>query len=283
MTRIDLLMWTYNSQATLEESLSSIERALPENRICHKIIVDGGSSDDTEKIARHHGWDFYATRPGIPVQANFGLKMVDTDFYASFEHDIILTPSWMSRIEVLVRQQTVAVAQGIRLSKGVPSLEALDRWSNLHGRYSYSIDNNMYRTDAIRKMGGYPLECPMTTDGLLRKRVLDQGMKWVIDPGCISWHLRAGFPDYLKHVIQHIQNANFLWEPEGSRLLSARLLKIFLTSPLTGQKIAGKMHTPSLVFDYPLLRFVLLVTMSVLAREKEIVVMPRLSDEALRI
>ncbi len=283
MAKIDLLMWTYNSQATLDESLSSIKGALPEDRVCHRIIVDGGSFDDTEKIARRHGWDFYVTRPSIPVQANLGLRMVDTAFYASFEHDIILSPSWMSRIERLMNLKDVVVAQGVRLSKGVPSLEALDRWAYLRRRYSYSIDNNMYRTDAIRKLGGYPLNCPMTTDGFLRKRVLAHGMKWLIDPGCISWHLRAGFPDYLRHVIQHIQNANFLWEPEGSRLLTTKLLKIFLTSPITGRKIASKMHTPSVIFDYPLLRFVLLVTMSMVATEKEIIVTPRLGDESLLV
>jgi glycosyltransferase involved in cell wall biosynthesis len=283
MAKIDLLMWTYNSQATLEESLSSIEGALPEDRVCHRIIVDGGSSDATEKIARRHCWDFYVTHPSIPVQANFGLRMVDTDFYASFEHDIVLSPSWMPRIERLMNLRDVAVAQGIRLSKGVPSLEALDRWSYFRGRYSYSMDNNMYRTESIRKLGGYPLDCPMTTDGFLRRKVLAQGMRWIIDPGCISWHLRAGFPEYLRHVIQHLQNANFLWEPEGSRLSTIRLLKIFLTSPYTGQKIASKMHTPSIIVDYPLLRFVLLVAMSIVAREKEIIVAPRLRDESLRV
>src|SRR6266849_2808326 len=156
MTRIDLVMWTFNSEATLDESLSSIDKAIPYDRICHKIIVDGGSSDGTEKIARGHGWDFYVTRPGIPVQANFGLALVDTDSYASFEHDIVLSSNWLRRIEKLLGPDDVVVAQGIRLSKGVRSLEALDRWSYSRQEWFYSLDNTMYKTDAIRKLGGYP-------------------------------------------------------------------------------------------------------------------------------
>lgn len=262
--------------------MSSIERALPENRICHRIMVDGGSSDTTEKVARRHGWDFYVTSPGIPVQANFGLGLVDTETYASFEHDIVLTPNWLSRIERLLSPCDVAVAQGIRLSKGVPSLEALDRWSHSLGRRFYSIDNDMYKTDVIRKLGGYPLDCPMSADGFLRRKVLANGMRWVTDTGCISWHLRSSFPDYLRHIIRQIQRANFLWESEALLPLTARRLRILLTSPVISARIAGKSHTPSLVFEYPLLRYVVLVTTSVLAGQKKIVVVPALSDETLR-
>src|SRR3989442_7056236 len=183
-------MWTYNSQATLDESLSSIDRAIPPDRICHKIMVDGGSSDNTEKIARRHGWGFFVTGQGIAVQANAGLRLVDTNQYASFEHDIILSRSWLPRIAKLLSPSDVAVAQGIRISKGVPSLEALDRWSYPHQPWFYSFDNTMYKTEAIRRIGGYPLECPMTTDGFLRRRVLANGLKWLTDTGCISRHIR---------------------------------------------------------------------------------------------
>ncbi len=283
MKELDLVMWTYNSQATLEESLSSIDRAIPHDRICHRIMVDGHSSDSTEKIARRHGWEFYETRPGIPLQANFGLKLVDTDNFASFEHDIVLSPSWLSRIEKLLGADDVVVAQGVRLSKGVPSLEALDRWSYSRQRLFYSLDNTLYKTEAIRDLGGYPLDCPMTADGLLRRKVLSQGLRWVTDTGCISWHLRSSFPDYLRHVVRHFQRTNFFWESEQTSSLAAKLLRIFFTSPVVGARIASKSHTPSLLLDYPLLRYVIFVTMSVLVKEKKLVLIPGVADEALLV
>ena len=276
-------MWTYNSQATLDESLSSIDRAIPSGRICHKIIVDGGSSDITGDIGKRHGWELYETRSGIPIQANYGLKLVDTDKYASFEHDVVLSPSWLLRIEKLLDPDDVVVAQGIRLSKGVPSLEALDRWSYSRQSWFYSLDNTMYKTDAIRKLGGYPLDCPMTADGLLRRKVLAEGLKWVTDTGCVSQHLRSTFPDYLRHVIHHFQRTNFFWEPEETRSLTAKLLRIFITSPVVGARIAGKSHTPSLLLDYPVLRYVILVTMSMLVKEKKLLIIPRVADKTLLV
>jgi glycosyltransferase involved in cell wall biosynthesis len=282
MRKLDLLMWTYNSASTLDECLSSIEKALPHDRICHKTIVDGGSRDTTENIARKHGWDFHVTWPGIPLQANFGLRLVDTDRYASFEHDVVLTPFWLERIERLMSPKDVAVAQGIRLSKGSRSLEALDRSSYSRWKWFYSLDNTMYKTDVIRRLNGYPVECPMSSDGLLRRVILNNGLKWITDTGCVSWHLRPSFWDYLRHIIGQIQKTNFLWEAKEVRHLTPKLVKIFLTSPVTGARIAGRSHTPSLLIDYPLLRYVLLVTMSVLAGEKEIITVPMPIDETLR-
>ncbi len=283
--KFDVAMWTYNSESTLEQSLSSIEQAIPNSRICHRIMVDGGSSDGTEKIAREHGWDFYESSPGIPVQANFALRLVDTSIYASFEHDIVLTSSWLSRIEKQLSPPHVGVAQGVRLSKGCRPLESLERWSYNHGRLAigfYSIDNNLYKTDIIKKVGGYPIDCPMTADGLLRRNVLAYGKQWVTDPNCVSWHLRSSFPKYISHVIRHIQSAKYLWQPENTQHLTAKLLRIFITSPVVGTRIATETFTPSLLFDYPLLRYVLLVTTSVLAGEKQVIVIPGLTDEALK-
>ena len=248
-------------------------------------MVDGGSSDDTEKIGRKHGWDFYESSPGIPVQANFALKLVDTRIYASFEHDIVLTSSWLSRIEKQLSSPHVAVAQGVRLSKGSKPLDSLERWSYDHGRLAigfYSIDNNLYKTDIIRKIGGYPIDCPMTADGLLRRKILAYGMQWVTDPECVSWHLRSSFPKYMRHVIKHIQRAKYLWQPAKTQHLTAKLLRIFITSPVVGTRIAAETCTPSLLFDYPLLRYVLLVTTSVLAGGKQVIVIPGLTDEALK-
>ena len=283
--KFDVVMWTYESESTLEQSLSSIENALPNSRICHKTVVDGGSTDGTEKIVRRHGWDFFSTTAGIPVQANLALRLVDTETYASFEHDIVLAQNWLPKIEALLSPRDVAVAQGVRLSKGSRPLDSLEEWSYRHGKIGkefYSIDNTMYKTDIIRGIGGYPNDCPMTVDGFLRQRILARGMRWLTDPGCVSWHLRSGFPKYLQHVIRHLQNSTFLWLPEEPHHLTVDLARRFFTSPAVATRIANETHTPSILLDYPLLRYVLLVTMSILARGKQIISMPELADEALK-
>src|SRR2546427_8753917 len=159
-------MWTLNSARTLEKSLSSIAEAIPENSICHKIMVDGGSKDNTVELGIRFGWEVLRSDSGIWRQANYALNRVDSEFYASFEHDILLANNWLPRVENAVTRENVAVAQGIRLFTGSGTLAAMDRWNfEDHTRSApyASLDNNLCNTEVIRRVGdtlllGDPLE-----------------------------------------------------------------------------------------------------------------------------
>jgi glycosyltransferase involved in cell wall biosynthesis len=55
-SEVDVLIVTYNSARTLKKCLKSIKEAVPYNRI---IVGDGGSNDDTVKIAESEGAEVY--------------------------------------------------------------------------------------------------------------------------------------------------------------------------------------------------------------------------------
>ncbi len=259
-TKIDLVMWTYNSSAILRDCLQSIERAIPKDNICHKIMVDGGSRDNTENIATELGWDFHTSKKGIPNQANYALGKVDTELFASFEHDILLARDWFPRMMKAIREAGVAVAQGIRLNTGSRSLEAIDRWMYDRARIAvwyYSLDNNLCRTESIKKVGGYPFDCRYSVDGLLRNNVFRNGEKWLVDRGCISQHLRPGMTSHLKHLVRVFSESNVLWEVVPERRYQKMIT--LLGGPIRGAQIAGETHTPSVFVAYPLMRYVKLV------------------------
>src|SRR6266571_9007143 len=69
LRNVDLVMWTFNSGRTLEESLRSIDRAIPASRVCHRIMVDGGSRDNTVDLGIQHGWEVFRSDRGIWRQA----------------------------------------------------------------------------------------------------------------------------------------------------------------------------------------------------------------------
>lgn len=99
MKKIDLVMWTLNSEKTLAVALSSINVAIPDRYVNQKIIVDGNSEYDTKEIGKAFGWQVITTNDrGIGKQANIALDLVETEVFASFEHDIILNPSWFTFI-----------------------------------------------------------------------------------------------------------------------------------------------------------------------------------------
>jgi glycosyltransferase involved in cell wall biosynthesis len=261
-------MWSYNSSSTLEGCLRSISEAIPDRNVCHRIMVDGGSKDRTKEIAEKFGWDFYTPKTrGIPHQANLALEKVDTEIYASFEHDIILAKDWFPRMTKLIGGPNVAVAQGMRLTRGSKPLEAIDRWMFERDRIAkwyYSIDNNLYRTELIREVGGYPYDCRYSVDGLLRDKVFKHGMKWLVDNDCWSSHLRTSYGSYLRHLVRVFRESNVLWDVATERQ-HQKLVTLF-GSPIRGAQIAGETKTPSVFIAYPLMRYVKLMA-STFSRE----------------
>jgi len=239
--KIDLVIWTFNSQRTLDQSLRSIEAAIPAQETCHKIAVDGGSQDGTKEILSNHGWEVFGAPRGIPHQANRALSLVDSDYYASFEHDILLNPSWLWRMKQLISKPRAAVAQGIRIFQGSRVFEAIEKYQLLTGRFPrwfYSLDNNLYNTRIIREIGGYPRICPVSTDGVLRQAVLKAGYSWLTDFSCMSYHLRRGYWHQLKHHIEGYMYRRFFdWYGPGSETFPKFLKGVFF-SPVPGALIA---------------------------------------------
>jgi hypothetical protein len=54
-TRIDLVMWTFNSAKTLPSTLRSIEKTVPRERVNQKILIDGHREDETREVGKNFG------------------------------------------------------------------------------------------------------------------------------------------------------------------------------------------------------------------------------------
>lgn len=223
--KIDLVTWTYNSAKTLDKCLASIDQALLQENICHKIAVDGGSNDETLDVLRKYGWEVEdAPKKGIPYQANRALGLVDREFFASFEHDIILSPDWFRRTsKVAGSDKTVGAVQGIRLYTGSKTMKAIEEWqyrANLMPVWVYSIDNTLFRTEAVKRAGGFSDECMASSDGILRRAMFKLGYKWITDRTLVSGHYRRNFFEHFNHQIRAYELARYFWtyNPESGRL-----------------------------------------------------------------
>jgi len=256
-TMLDLVMWTLNGEETLEESLSSIEKSVPEDQICHRFIIDGGSIDATTLVARQHGWSVLPGPRGIARQGNLALSLVDTAVYASFEQDIIISANWFQKVSRLISEPGVAVAQGIRVAKGSATLAAMDRENLLRTMRwgpSVSIDNTMYKTNVVRDVGGYrAFKERKGTDALLHEKIHAAGYKWAIDTTCISGHLRPSLAYHLRHCLRSYQLV--LWQHEST----GDHLRLCATSLVRGGMMASKYHDPQVFLGYPLFRWVALL------------------------
>lgn len=221
--KIDIVMWTYNSARALEKSLPSIENAINSENVCHKIAVDGGSVDESRTILDRYGWTVKAAkRKGIPHQANEALAMVDTQFFAAFEHDIILNPKWFERTSRMMgADDRTGAAQGLRLFVGSKTMEAIEEWMYRTKRipmWSFSIDNTLFRTEAVKQAGGFSVEDPASADTILRKNLFRLGYRWLTDNALLSGHYRKNFLEQFKHQMKSLELARYYWSssPENS-------------------------------------------------------------------
>jgi glycosyltransferase involved in cell wall biosynthesis len=259
--KVDLVMWAKNGADYLPVVMKQIDLVIPPENVCHKILVDDRSTDETVKIAKDFNWTVYSNPSGgIPSGANEALRHVDCDFFVSLEQDIVLSKKWWDVISRYMDDPEVGCAQGIRFSSR-RALRILDEWQYGDSRRKtplVSIDNNMFRTKVIRALGGFPTSCPYCTDSILRNKIrIETSYKWVIDYKLVSFHLR----DALRSSIEH----NYKWvgmctktpycSKAGEQPSTFNTLRVSLTSPLRALHLAVKRNCPELIWVYPLLRY----------------------------
>lgn len=264
--KVDLVMWTLNGERTLARVLNRINQVVPEEVVNQRFIVDDGSLDETRKIAVACGWRVISNEgKGISDGANTALKHVETDFFCSFEQDLLLSDKWWITIPQLLTEHVVA-ASGIRLPNHPLALIKLQEFATERYRretehktsfvYGKTLDNTIYNTKVLREIGGFP-NVPFNpgVDNLLAKRVFDMGYSWKVAFNVSSIHLRKSLWDEFKHyywygsVQRELQCA---LAEKGEKLSSVFLRTMF--SPLRGLEVAIRQHCWQIAVIYPLIR-----------------------------
>lgn len=258
--RIDLAMWAKNGAKFLPAVLKRIDEVIPKENMGRKIFIDDHSTDESVKIARGFNWDVFPnTKGGIGNGANQALSMVTTDFFASFEQDILLNRDWLDRVLPIIECPKVAVAQGWRYSTnqalldlevGVPSVIFPQ----------YSIDNTLFRTSAVRSVGGFPTYVKYCVDGVLRSLLIRSGWEWVTDLSLISIHMK---PFSLVHYARDAEKkgrdyaiaSNLFLEEERRKMTLPYLTYAFARSPLIAMGLSVIKRNPLLAWYFPLEKF----------------------------
>lgn len=251
--KIDLVMWTKNGESTLTECLQSIEKAIPPASVNQKIVIDAHSIDKTRAICERFGWTVYnAETVGIPYQANQALGKVTTEFFASFEQDIIVNHDWFRRIMKHFENQEVAVAQGVRLASH-PTLKKIEEYALQREDIGYSsLDNTVYRTKVIRKIGGFSPKHLTSLDRVLQDAVRSKSYSWIVDKTIISKHIRKSLWKALKHDYEIALFSSYL---DCRNIIN--ILRLYY-SPIRALEISVKKKCPEALFVYPVKRFLVL-------------------------
>ncbi|MFB3888948.1 MAG: glycosyltransferase family 2 protein [Candidatus Bathyarchaeia archaeon] len=265
--KIDLVMWTRNGAKTLPHVLKRIGQVVPSEHVASRIIVDDGSTDQTREIAQRFGWRVVQNRgSGISDGANTALDLVTTEWFASFEQDVLLSADWWPKIPSLLSRPEVAVASGLRFPSQPVGLMKLEEYqAERYSRggteldaetYGKTLDNTVYKTSVLRRLGGFPNPpVPAGIDTALNHMLKRSNLKWMVDYSVRSLHIREGFREELRHYFWYAQCVDVLSQIQTGKPYPLRnLYRRTLLSPARGLQIALKQKAPQIIYVYPLVR-----------------------------
>jgi hypothetical protein len=217
---------------------------------------------------------------GISDNANTALKHVESEFFVSFEQDLLLARDWWSKIPKALENPKVAAASGMRFAdkpRGVRALQLyvakkyrgeaqLESW--LRGRemaaftLGKTLDNTIYRTAAVRAVDGFPkLASSSGVDTILAYELDQRGYQWFVDYNVQSVHLRGGLLQELNHQYWYAKQLPEMWRKisaathkQAPPVTKFGVVYRFAMSPFTGLFMAYKTREPTLAYVHPLIR-----------------------------
>jgi hypothetical protein len=267
-TKVDLVMWAKNGASFLPWVLKQIDKVIPSENVSSKIFVDDQSTDMSAKIGKDFNWVVYPNPAGgISSGANEALRHVKSSRFISIEQDVVLAKDWWGKIpQVLEKNNNVAIVSGVRIPDKPASLRKIEEYTtdryeretlfNPAYRYGKTIDNTLYRTEVLKKTGGFPrLKINAGVDGALVKQINNAGYSWSVDFSVRSIHLRKGVLGEMRHGYWYGSESAALEKTlnEQSNVVISTFTKAAF-SPFRAINIASKKKCWQILYLYPLLR-----------------------------
>lgn len=154
---ISLIIPTLNEARALPQTLACVTR---QNRADEIIVADGGSSDDTERIARNAGArvQFISAPRGRGPQMNAGARLARGDWLLFLHADTLLPPGALAAIEALPPAVEAgcfhqAFSHDHRLLRTVSRLH---NWRCQRTRIMYCDQAMFVRRGVFDALGGFP-------------------------------------------------------------------------------------------------------------------------------
>ncbi len=181
MERIDYIIPTWNSGATLELTLRSIERFGYPNRI---IIVDRSSSDETLDIARNHGCTIIQSTKPLGGARIEGARAAETELIGFVDSDVEIKADW---IELLKHARE-------RIYKDAGVFGAYYEGCLANNKWPLVLDGGNGAFGCTITYRSLVLECEelerfsSAEDGVYARFLSRKGLKWYIFPVAVLHH-----------------------------------------------------------------------------------------------
>ncbi|NOT42736.1 MAG: glycosyltransferase [Alphaproteobacteria bacterium] len=173
MLSIAVIVPVLNESGQIGELLAS----LGAHEFSERIVVDGGSTDETAEIAAHHGGVTVVAAPrDRGMQLNAGAAAATADVFVFLHADTRLPPGACETIRRTLAGTNVAGGSfRLRFDNANPALAAYSFFSRFDTAFTTFGDQAYFMTTAtFRSCGGFP-DWPFLEDVELRRRIRRAG------------------------------------------------------------------------------------------------------------
>ncbi|WXG40377.1 MAG: glycosyltransferase [Candidatus Freyarchaeum deiterrae] len=200
------------------------------------IVVDGGSTDRTQNIAKELGAKVFlepehiGSVPGIG--RNYGAKHTKGDVLAFLDSDCYPEKTWLSKVSKILSNPKVGI-YGIIVDVTREEPIASQAFHYLHKQINYDFVPSRcmaIRKELFWKVGGFDEKLPTGEDNDLSYRIKEQGYELVIDKKSEVYH----DDEHMKTLlgIWHLQKWYASTEREMRDKYPERFRRLKTTRPL---------------------------------------------------
>ena len=227
---ITVVIPAYNEAASVADTIRSIQaQTLQPAEI---IVVDDHSTDETGAIALQYGVTLLRTPSNTGSKAgaqNYALACVDTPWIMAIDADTVLAPDAIETLAAAFHDERVAAACGFVLPQRVSTLWERGRYieylfaftfyKQIQDYYDKPLISSgcfsMYRTDALRECGGWPVRT-LAEDMDLTWTLYERGHRVRFVPEAVCYPIEPHDLSMMSKQLRRwshgfVQNLNLHW------------------------------------------------------------------------
>lgn len=208
LKKVSIVVPVLNEEKTLEACLKSIKGNSYKNK--ELIVIDNGSTDGSQKIARKYADKFFIEKKkGIVFAKNLGIKKASGEFIAFTDADCIVSKDWLKELISCFKDNSIASAGGPNLTpkddsdfshhvgKTIELLSFLGAEYGSREKKNAEVKHNpgcnvIYRKGVLKELRGFNRGMISNEDPELDYRIREKGFKLMFNPKAIVWHYRKG-------------------------------------------------------------------------------------------
>ncbi|UOD35699.1 TIGR04283 family arsenosugar biosynthesis glycosyltransferase [Deferribacteraceae bacterium V6Fe1] len=172
--KISVIIPTLNEEENIANIINQAKRGFN----IEVIVVDGGSNDNTVKIAEQMGGNVIVSPPGRAVQMNEGAKIADGEILFFVHADSFLPDNWDTCIrETIGEKQTFLGYFRFKIADDFKGKKIIEFGTNLRAnifKKPYGDQGFFVRKDEFLKAGSFP-EVPIMEDLFFVKKAKSIG------------------------------------------------------------------------------------------------------------